>query len=235
MPAIRAVGERPSVEAGCEYKEVFFATPSFDKSVCPDHDVSMVATAILLSRVGIPIHRDILGGSCFIDQARNSLVDRFLATDATHLFFIDADVGWDPKVVTRILSYKQEVVGGLVPKRVTLKEGRGIENDVYHHNALTGIIEDGLFQSLELPTAFMCIHRSAFAQLQEPYFKVGSRKEDFGEDIYFNRRWIETGNFCWVDSDINFTHTGTYSWRGNFYEHALASGMLVKKSIEEAA
>jgi hypothetical protein len=51
--------------------------------------------------------------------------------------------------------------------------------------------------------------------------------EDHGEDIYFCRRWCETGEFLWIDSDVTFTHRGSKVWKGNFYEHAKSSGLLI--------
>lgn len=170
------------------------------------------------------MYHAIAPGNPFLDMARNDLVEKFLASDADDLLFIDADVGWDSKVITRILSYSQEVVGGLVPKRDVKIDG------VYHQNAITGVMSaEGLFQCKELPTAFMRIKRSAFDRLQKPYFKIGSNPKDFGEDIYFCRRWTEAGDFMWIDSDINFTHRGGKAWKGNFYEHCVNTGMLKQR------
>lgn len=205
-------------------QDVFIATPSYDGGVCAEHASSLTETAIRLTQAGIGIYHAILPGNPFLDLARNALVKKFLESEATDLLFIDADVGWDAKVVTRILSYSQEVVGGLVPKRDAKSDS------VYHQNAITGIMSsEGLFQSLELPTAFMRIKRSAFAKLKEPYFKIGDTAKDFGEDIYFCRRWVELGEFCWVDSDITFAHSGTKTWKGNFYDHCITSGALQQK------
>jgi hypothetical protein len=67
-----------------------------------------------------------------------------------------------------------------------------------------------------------------------PWFKTGTRKEDFGEDIYFCRRWCETGEFLWIDSDITFTHRGGKAWRGNFFEHAIQSGLLIQPEQKAA-
>lgn len=200
--------------------EVFFGTPSYSKALSVDYNQSMVQSAILLTKLGITMHHEVLAGNCFLGMARNHLVKSFLASTATDLIFVDADVGFDPKVIPRILSYSQEIVGGLVPKRDTGDESS------FHQNAITGVAQDGLFQSLELPTAFMRIKRSAFDKLKMPYFKAESSEDEFGEDIYFCRRWCELGEFLWIDSDITFTHRGSRAWRGNFYDHAIKTGLL---------
>ena len=209
---------------------VFIATPSFAKEVTVDYNQSTVAAAILLTKLGIELTQEIRGGDCFIDHARNALVDAFLATEATDLLFLDADVGFDARVLPRILRAPQDIVGGLVPKREPGAE-------VYHQNALTGKIQGGLFETLELPTAFMRIRRSVFEKLERPYFKLDSSrtardKPDLtapaGEDIYFCRQWCSAGGTLWIDPDISFSHRGSYAWRGNFYDHCLKTGLLQK-------
>lgn len=205
---------------------IFFGTPSYDKALSVDYTRSMIETAILLTKMGQEMTHYVKAGDCFLGKARNDIVRAFLATDATDLVFIDADVGFDAKALPRILSYEQEIVGGLVPKRDTASDS------TYHQNALTGVIEDGLFQALELPTAFMRIKRSAFAKLQMPYFRAESSETEYGEDIYFCRRWTEIGEYLWVDSDITFTHRGSRAWTGNFYEHCVSSGLLKRTHVE---
>jgi hypothetical protein len=212
-------------------KAVFFATPAYDEWVCIEYASSLFESAAYLASCGIGMHHAIAPGNPFLDMARNNLVASFLSTDATDLLFVDADVGWDAKALTRVLSQPQEIVGGLVPKRDAKRD------DSYHMNALTGVVSpEGLFQAKEIPTAFLRIRRSAFEKLQaagvgtaeKPFFKIGSRSEDFGEDIYFCRRWCELGEFLWIDSDITFTHRGSKAWRGNFFEHCIKSGVLTQ-------
>src|SRR5579862_3411923 len=113
-------------------QNVFIATPTYDEWLCMEYTSSLFETGIRLANAGYGCYHAVAPGNPFLDISRNELVDKFLASDAEDLIFIDADVGWDPKVVTRILSYHQEVVGGLVPKRDAKSEG------VYHQNAMTG-------------------------------------------------------------------------------------------------
>ena len=206
--------------------QVFFATPSYDPNVCVDYCNSMLKAAVLLTSAQVRMEHYVHAGDIFIDKARNSIVDAFLDSDATDLIFVDSDVGFDAKVIPRILMYQEGVVGGLVPKRDKYQE------NVYHMNALTGVIQNGLFQSLEIPTAFVRIKREIFSKLKKPYFKIGTNDADFGEDIYFCRKLNQIGEFCWIDSDITFTHRGSKVWTGNFYDHAIESGVLVKHDPE---
>ncbi len=53
-----------------------------------------------------------------VSEARNYLVTRFFdKTDATHLLFIDADMGFPAKLVTDMLAIAKPVVGVIAPKR----------------------------------------------------------------------------------------------------------------------
>lgn len=203
--------------------DVFIATPTYDEWLCMEYVSSLTETAVRLTQAEIGLYHAIAPGNPFLDLARNSLVEKFLKSPADTLLFVDADVGWDAKVIGRILSYEQGVVGGLVPKR------NPDDDSCFHQSACTGVIEDNLIQSLELPTAFMAIKRWVFEKMEKPYFKIGSNEKDFGEDIYFCRRLVEMGEYCWIDPDITFTHRGGKAWKGNFYDHAVNTGLLKKQ------
>ena len=54
-----------------------------------------------------------------ITRSRNALVKSFLdATAATHLLFIDADIGFEPSAVLRLLQFDVEVAAGMYPLKV---------------------------------------------------------------------------------------------------------------------
>jgi hypothetical protein len=54
-----------------------------------------------------------------ITRSRNTLVKSFLdATAATHLMFIDADIGFEPEAVHRLLSLDEEIAAGMYPLKV---------------------------------------------------------------------------------------------------------------------
>jgi len=226
-------------------RKVFFATPTYDYNFCAEYMASMMMTAVYLTHHRIELCAQFVAGLCFIDLARNKLTKAFLETDATDMFFIDADVGWDYKSIKRFLEYDEEIVAGLVPKRKI--------PTFYHDNALTSEVKDGcLLASLEAPTAFMRIRRSVFEKLNmahpeykdyytldcgPAYWQTGyavtpdGKREFLGEDIFFCRQWIAMGEKIWIDPDVNFTHRGSTDWKGNFIEYAMEKGTI--KAIKE--
>lgn len=220
---------------------VLFATPTVDKTLSVDYHTSMLGTVGECFKHRIAWDSRVIAGNQFIDDARNSLVDYFLKSSEgfTDLFFIDADEGWDAKVIPRFLNYPQGVVCGLPPKKC--------DPPTFHSNALTGRIEGGLFEAQEAGTGFMRIKREVFERLDKafpelaqatkgefpwthtPYFQGGNTKYGvIREDIFFCRQMIAMGESVWIDSDVDFTHRGSKAWKGNFYDHCVSSGLLKK-------
>ena len=222
---------------------VLFATPSFEKSVSVDFHTSMISTMTECYKRGIPCESRILAGNQFVALARNELVEYFLKSPLafTDLIFIDADQGWDAKALMRLLTYPQGVVAALPPKKC--------DPPTFHSGAMTGKIEDTLFQALEAGTGCMRIKRQVFEKMdahypelkamttQEfpwphtPYFQNGQTPYGFvGEDIFFCRQWVAMGEYIWIDSDVDFTHRGSRSWKGNLYDHLVETGLLLKSA-----
>lgn len=224
-------------------RKVFFAAPVFDHRFVSEYTASIMMTGMYLQHHGWQVSAQFVGGLCFIDLARNQLTRSFLASDATDLFFIDSDVGWDYKATKRLLEYDEEIVAGLVPKRTSPLS--------FHDNALTGVVKGGLLETLEAPTAFMRIKRSVFEKMLEanpeyefyntldkglPFFQTGyvpvkdptsKYKWTFeGEDIFFCRQWIKMGGKIWLDPSIDFTHRGSQDWKASYVEYGMAKGIL---------
>ena len=223
-------------------KGVFFATPSFDCNVTVEHSGSMVNAVKLLQARG---YDSVLGsslGCCFVDRARCKLVHYFLhETDLDDFFFIDADIGFDYRVIPHFLDSPHEIVVGIPPKRNYPVE--------YHVAGATNKVEHGCFEVKDAPTAFMRIKRSVFAQMDEkyefsksmieglpgddgaaPYFQCGVFNGGFmGEDIFFCRLWAALGKSIWVMPNIEFTHRGSHPFKGNLWTHFIDTKQVTLK------
>ena len=52
-----------------------------------------------------------------ISRARNAAAAEFLASDATHLLFIDADISFDPEDVLKLVESDKDVICSPYPKK----------------------------------------------------------------------------------------------------------------------
>jgi hypothetical protein len=217
---------------------VMFATPTFEKSVSVDYHTSLLESIVEIQKHGGAWCSHVEAGGHWTDLARNKAVHAFRESDCTDLLFIDADQGWDAKAVPRILRYNEDVVAALPPKKCDPIE--------FHCNAITGVISpSGLMQALEAGTGFLRLRKAVFERMDKafpelqalkeqefgwpdtPYFQAGNTKYGrIGEDIFFCRQLVAMGEFAWIDADVTFTHRGSKAWKGNFYEHAVKTGLL---------
>lgn len=101
-------------------------------------------------------------GGCGVAMARNSLTADFLASDCTHLLFIDNDLLFTPADVERITSHDEPIVGGMYPLK--------IDGDLqWCGNTLLPASppprEDGLQEVRYIGTGFICIARDVFESI----------------------------------------------------------------------
>src|SRR5215472_4682220 len=103
-----------------EGTKLYIATPCYGQMVLSAYAEALFDTQALLTERGVPC-RVGFHSSAAISQGRNIMVGRFMNTDCTHLIFIDADMGWKPESVWRLLSAAclpdHEVVCGAYPMK----------------------------------------------------------------------------------------------------------------------
>lgn len=215
--------------------DVLFATPAFDSSVRLEFLESLIKTLDLCRVAGIKANFVAVGGDCYVARARNTLVRQFLDTDATHLFFLDADMGWDPEGVLKILYHDREVVGGAYPLK---REQEDYPVSLICDADGRGIYDGTLMEAEWLPTGFLCIRRDVIQGLialglAAPYQGAGAfgmesaqmhnvfecAMDDgrwWGEDTFFCRKVRQLGLKIWLEPDIDFKHAGGKVYTGNY-------------------
>jgi hypothetical protein len=128
-----------------------------------------------------------------ITRSRNALLKSFLdATAATHLMFIDADIGFEPEAVHRLLSFDEEVVAGMYPvkavdwARMGASSRSGMSGDELRLSGLHFVgspcpigerqDRDGFVTGKYAGTGFMMIKRRAVERLIEAYPETAYRQ-----------------------------------------------------------
>jgi hypothetical protein len=122
------------------------------------------------------------GGDALITRARQNIVTYFLEDPtATHLLFIDADIGFEPEQVFRLLRFHEDVTAALYPlKRIDWARVKSLilaGNSQVESASLSyvcewkkpGYLRDGFSKALYVGTGFLMIRRSALLKMMEHY------------------------------------------------------------------
>lgn len=161
---------------------VFIATPMYGGMCTGTYAAGMMQMIGAAHRGGFNMYYSYMLNESLITRARNNLAYDFLQSDATHLLFIDADIGFNPDDVASMLKANVEVICGLYPKKeihwpqVADAVKRGVEpaqlqeyTGSFVVNTLGGgAMETGISNTVEIEhggTGFMLIKREVFEGL----------------------------------------------------------------------
>ena len=99
-------------------KHIFIATPCYGGQIGEPYFRSMMRLAILCNKYDIQFTVSTLANESLITRGRNTLVSFFMEhPDASHLFFIDADLEFDPNDLLRMVAYDRPITVGAYPKK----------------------------------------------------------------------------------------------------------------------
>lgn len=216
--------------------KVIIATPFYEIKAYSPYIICLLESIKVLQAIGIEYDYFELSGDSYVDRAKNSLVHRFLESDATHLFMIDSDLAWDIAGFARVIragAEGAEVVGGAYPNKNNWDEFGCIplSEDGYFIG-----VEKGNMRLLEMwgiPGGFILYSRKAFERTRSSLksytdlvnnttylecFKcnIETNGTRIGEDIYFQQRYRECGGKVFLEPDISFQHFGIKGWEGNY-------------------
>jgi hypothetical protein len=171
-----------------------------------------------------------------ISLARSNLFSAFYRSNATHMLFIDDDMGWEPASILRLFATGKDVVGVAGPKKryplafaanFTDKDGNAVD--------LPFDPESGTHELGELGAAFLLISRHCAERMVEAYAPTleftwtgGERvfavfqpmvdpelKKWYSEDFAFCRRWRDIGGKVHVCAEVKLQHVGSHTYEGS--------------------
>jgi len=167
---------------------IFLATPCYGGMVHQQYMQSVIALMNHARGSGFDVSLALLGNDSLITRSRNTLVAAFLdQPSATHLMFVDADIGFDPAQVERMLRFGEDVVAGIYPLKLydwaAAAEGPGaFRNDARETEAesalrycgvpfqgATAEWREGFATAPYAGTGFMLIRRAALERLIEAH------------------------------------------------------------------
>lgn len=99
-------------------KHIFIATPCYGGQIGEPYFRSMMRLAIMCNKYEIPYTVSTLANESLVTRGRNTLVSFFMENpNTTHLFFIDADIEFNPEDLLRMVAYDKPVTVGAYPKK----------------------------------------------------------------------------------------------------------------------
>ena len=96
---------------------IFIATPMYGGMATGSYTSSLMQTPITLSQNGIGLYYAHMMNESLVTRARNALTYDFLNSPATHLMWIDADIGFNPMDIVSMVQANKDIICGLYPKK----------------------------------------------------------------------------------------------------------------------
>ena len=203
--------------------KLFVATPMYGGACAGMYARSIADLAAICAKYNIPLQLYYLFNESLITRARNYCVDEFLRSDATHLMFIDSDIGFNPNDVIALLALQSEdspydVIGGPYPKKCISWEkiktavDKGVADE--DPNVLERFVGDYVFnpkggqkeipigqpvEVMEIGTGFMMIRRATFDKYKEAYPHLSYKPDHIRTAAFDGSREIHAYFDCIID------------------------------------
>ena len=163
---------------------VFIATPMYGGMATGMYTMSIAHTPATFFKNGVGLYYSCAMNDSLVTRARNYLTSQFLSSPATHLMWIDADIGFDPVDIVRMVRADKDIVCGIYPKKEihwrevarAAREGVPPERlSEYERSLVLNLIDtspdrvtaDGLVEIASAGTGFMLIRRGVFEALSD--------------------------------------------------------------------
>ena len=213
--------------------KIFIGTPCFGAQLSCNYTSSLIRTIELLKINGIDTEIHFLPNQ-IVTRARNILAYKFLSSNCSHLFFIDADIEWKPEDVLRLINHKKNICVGLYANKAyqnvnTENRFKQIQYSSTFFDENNTMDSNKLMEIKHGATGFMLIERGVFDSIVDltdefNYDKV--KMNDFfpckvvdgdylTEDYAFCQMFREKGGTIWADLSICLNHEGWHSYHGN--------------------
>ena len=160
------------------------ATPCYGGNVTNYYALSAIKLQKACIERGIELSFRMLGGDALITRARGNLAMEFLAEPtATHLLFIDADIGFRAEQVFALLDADKDIVSAVYPMKIVnwdrIQAQSAAGRPLVPAATMSYAVEfldpaaitpvEGLAQVRYVGTGFMLIRRAVFTRLAEHY------------------------------------------------------------------
>jgi len=204
-------------------KKLFVATPMYGGACAGMYARSIADLSAICAKYEIPLQLYYLFNESLITRARNYCVDEFLRSDATHLMFIDSDIGFNPQDVIALLALQTDeseydIIGGPYPKKciswekIKIAVDKGFADE--DPNNLEKFVGDYVFnpkggakeipinspvEVMEMGTGFMMIRRKTFDIYKEAFPELSYKPDHVRTAAFDGSREIHAYFDCIID------------------------------------
>ncbi len=214
---------------------VMVGTPIYTGLVQHQYLTSYLQTFTDCMRADIVIAPEFSVGFSLVQYARNWLIYTFLKEPRyTHLMWIDADLGWDPTALRRLVEANKDIIGGSYTTKHPTKP-------VYPFVGC-GPVVDGIQEVSALPGGFLLMSRKVVQALWDNaeacVMEHGGEEHEIrhvcdlemttvdqedgtykrramGEDYVMQARARALGFKMYLLTDIEFVHVGQFEYPAN--------------------
>lgn len=204
-------------------RKLFLAVPMYGGQCTGMFARSVADLSAICTQYGIPLQLYFLFNESLITRARNYCADEFMRSGATHLMFIDSDIGFNPNDVIALLAIQDDaspydVIGGPYPKKciswekIKLAVDKGVADD--NPNNLEKFVGDYVFnpksgqaqipigepvEVSEIGTGFMMIRRRTFEKYAEAFPELSYKPDHVRTEHFDGSREIMAYFDCIID------------------------------------
>lgn len=209
-------------------RKLFVATPMYGGACAGMFTRSIADLSAVCAKYQIPLQLYFLFNESLITRARNYCVDEFLRSEATHLMFIDSDIGFNPQDVLALLALMTDespydVMGGPYPKKCISWEKikQAVDKGVADKdpNVLEKFVGDYVFnpkgsqkeipigspvEVMEIGTGFMMVRRKTFEDYKKAYPHLSYKPDHVRTEHFDGTREIHAYFDCVIDRGYGY-------------------------------
>jgi len=191
-------------------------TPCFGGQVTTAYAKSLLGLQHACLRHTITLTVLMQGGDALITRARQNIVTHFLENpDTTHLLFVDADIGFEPDQVFRLLDCDVDMAAAVYPTKhidwpkftALAQTGKSLPGPealsyVVEMEAPERIALRGRFVKVRYAgTGFFMIRRTALIAMIERYPELRYAREHQADDPLRDSQWRSALFNCMIDAE----------------------------------
>lgn len=186
-------------------------TPTYSALIQADFVGSLVETQRVLGAAGAAAFEFLTISGTILPAVRAQLLAAALDCGASHLLCVDADVGWVPADVLRLVAHGQDVVSGVYETRGVDDTGRSM-HAIAHPRAARDA--PGLLEVDACGFGFVLLSRACIERMRDAwglyqaFAYVTGRDGLQGEDYSFCARWRGLGGKVYADPVPRLRHYG---------------------------